>query len=577
MVKLSESAELIAKSRYFLDGEDWNGCALRAGYTGASVEDNPKKWIDLFSEAIYEQKFLPAGRILRNSGRIRGSLLNCFHIAPEDSIESIGNFLRDSLILWSEGGGVGTTLSNLRPNGAKIISKGGESSGPISFLQAADACASTIESGGSRRAAGLAELCVSHPDILSFIDSKSIDKLLSYFNISVGITEDFLDCVESDGVWSLEFNNQKYTEISAVKLWNKIIANMYNHAEPGLLNLDNLHSNNSYYFSSISGVNPCGEASLDNYGSCDLGSIILPSFVSKTGLTNWKELERIIYISIRFLDNILDANKYTLEKIKLVSQASRRIGLGVMGLAEYLFAKKVRYGSQESIYHIEKLMKFIRNTSYKASIELAKEKGSFPKFDAIAFNKAHFVKTLPISLKHDIKKYGIRNCTLLAMPPTGTTSLLVQNENVSSCTGGIEPLFAKGLIRKDRISERPYIHPLCKKFIAEKTPDWFVDSKDLTAKDHLEVQSIIQKYVDGSVSKTINLPKDSTLSELRELMLLYIRDLKGVTVYRDGSRSKQVLYHMNNKELIDYLKKDDTYSNKQIEESVMCHSGKCDI
>jgi len=255
-IKLSSQAQQIGEARYFLDEEDWQGCALRSGYTGASVESNPKQWIDPFSEIIYEQYFLPAGRILRNSGRLRGSLLNCYHLAIGDSIEEIGQFLKDTLVLWSEGGGVGTTLSKLRPEGTAINGKGGVSSGPISFLRAADACASTIESGGSRRAAGLADMVVSHPDIEKFIDAKCVDKLLSYFNISVGVNESFLDAVETKSLWGLSFNKQSHGSVDAEVLWDKIVESMLNHAEPGLLNLTNLYSNASYYFSPISGCNP---------------------------------------------------------------------------------------------------------------------------------------------------------------------------------------------------------------------------------------------------------------------------------------------------------------------------------
>ena len=302
-----------------------------------------------------------------------------------------------------------------------------------------------------------------------------------------------------------------------------------------------------------------------------MGSLVLPRFVSPGGQTNWRKLEQVIFLAVRFLDNILDANKYVLDKIKITAQNSRRIGLGVMGLAEYLFAKKVRYGSEESIQHIERLMRFVRDVSYSASISLAKEKGAFPKFESNPYCKAHFVKTLTPSMRRDIKEYGIRNCTLNAMPPTGTTSLL------SDCTSGIEPLFSKAYRRNDRVSSRVYIHPLYNAFVDSEVPGWYVDTKDLTAKDHLEVQTIIQKYVDGSVSKTINLPKETTKEELNKLILDYIRDLKGVTVYRDGSRGEQVLHHLSDREVKEHLEGDKSYETEQSEEAVKCVSGKCEL
>jgi ribonucleotide reductase alpha subunit len=418
--KLSDNALQIASARYFMEGETWQDCAQRVGFEAAVVENgHAMQYADQFAEIIYDMDFMPGGRILRNSRRASGSLFNCYVLPIGDSIEEIGSYLKDSLILWSEGGGVGCNLSYLRPRGAHIKRKGGHSSGPVSFLEAANASAGTIECGGQRRAAALACINATHPDVMEFIDAKLVHGKLSQFNISVAVTEEFLEAVEADREWQFKFAQQDYGTIRARVIWDKIIENMVSCAEPGLLNWDKLRSNNSYYFDPILSTNPCGEVPLAAYGVCDLGSLVLPNFITGNVNTNWKKLERVIRIAVRFLDNIIDTNKYVLREIDIRAHNGRRVGIGLMGLAEYLFAKKLRYGSEKAVAEVERLVKFIRDASYQASVELAAEKGAFPKFDPIEYGKAHFVRTLPASLRMDIKSKGIRNVTLMAMAPTG--------------------------------------------------------------------------------------------------------------------------------------------------------------
>ena len=975
--KLSSNGLKIAQVRYFLENvdKDWEDVSRRIGRGVGRVENgNSQVWEDKFSNMIYEMDFLPGGRIIRNVGRNKGSLFNCFVIPIEDSIEEIGQFLKDSLTLWSEGGGIGTNFSNLRPRGAIIKGKGGNSSGPVSFLEAADAVASTIESGGQRRAAGLACMNVSHPDILEFIDAKIVHGKISHFNLSVLVDEEFLEAVESDGLWEFKFAQQSMGTIKARIIWDKIISNMIKHAEPGLLNWDNMRSNNSYYYDPVISTNPCitgdtmvyvadgrryvaiktlaeedkdvpvfcfneqthkpevkmmrrpritgrnkkilkvnlddgssvrctenhkfymkdgsikradelvmgdrlhhmvsyhasleeifkgsnsrsadyvwlntdfsatlsehrlvaefslgrklktgelihhkdynslnnaidnlvvmtkkehdilhtkdmlgennpmnrfpeknwlikqdwsdsnngrfkgytpeqvfdiavkysielkrkatqeewyeycrshglpnsryslgnysspskmllaaaekagvvalqysahvreykkylelltetdmdiffedgsiyvnklcdmcgeifsvvwwnrerafcsracssryahsneehrtnkllgyanrqqetrvnqiklyselkkrlnrapmkkewekvcknagisyrirskkeknfnehcfisykelqqaaelnfvvvsieedgyddvyngtvdgnhnfyfmvsedktktkkikynnmlcrqcGEVILESYGSCNLGSLVLPNFITGTINTNWKKLEETIKLAVRFLDNVIELNKYSLKQNDIKAHNSRRIGIGVMGMAEYLFAKKLKYGSKKSVEEIERLMRFIRDIIYETSVELSVEKGAFPKFDSVAYGKAHFVRTLPAKLRMDIKDKGIRNVTCMALAPTGTISLLPE---VSS---GIEPLFKKAYRRNDRVSERIYVHPIYKGLLekGEDIPEWFVDSEDIKPEDHFEIQAVSQKYVDSAVSKCIS-------------------------------------------------------------------------
>ena len=571
---LSDYALTIAQKRYFNDEfEDWSTLSHRVGGEVARAENGRSSYYrEKFAEIIYNLEFLPGGRILRNTGRPRGSLFNCYVLPVGDSREEIGQWLKDSLILWGEGGGVGCNLSYLRPRGALIKGVGGNSSGPVSFLEASDAVANTIESGGSRRAAALACMNVTHPDIMEFIDAKMTHGKLSHYNISVAVTEDFLLAVEADKMWEFKFAQQSYGTVRAREIWDKIIDNMVSGAEPGLLHWNNLTSNNSYYFSPIIATNPCGEVPLSANGVCDLGSIVLPKFVSANGQTQRARLKEVVELAIRFLDNIIDINKYVLHEIDVNAHAGRRIGLGVMGLAEYLFAKGVRYGSEKAIEETESIMKLVRNTAYETSIALATEKGAFPRFDSVQYGKAHFIRSLPAKLKMAIKDRGIRNVTCMAMAPTGTISLLPE---VSS---GIEPLFGKAYVRNDRVSNRVYIHSIYKNHLitGEELPDWFVDTPDLVPTDHFEIQSIVQKYTDGAVSKTINMPKGTTSEELSKFTLEYIHDLKGVTVYVDGSRELQIATHLSEEEARDYIDTGDVDSIPD-ETSTKCATGVCEL
>jgi len=571
MSKLTENALKVAERRYFMDSEDWDACSRRVSSAVATAENSHMvKYAEEFGRIIYNLDFLPGGRILRNAGRQRGSMFNCYHLPMGDSREEIGQFYKDSLILWGEGGGIGVNASFLRPEGAPIKGVGGVSSGPVSFLRASDAIAETVESGGSRRAAALACMNVTHPDIIKFIDAKLKHGVLSCYNISVAVTDKFLEAVEADDDWEYKFAHQSYGVIKARKIWNKIINNMVECAEPGLLNWDKLIKNNSYYYDPVLGTNPCGEAVLSPYDVCDLGSLVLPNFITGTINTNWKKLEETIKIAVRFLDDVIEVNKYVLHEIDIKAHNSRRIGLGVMGLAEYLFAKKLKYGSRKAIAEVERLMRFIRDVTYETLVELAQEKGAFPKFDPIPYGKASFIRKLPASLRMAIKKHGVRCVTALAIAPTGTISL------VADVTSSIEPLIKKAYKRTDRVGERMYVHPMYLDHLqtGDPLPSWYVDSDDLDPSDHFEVQVAVQKFVDGAVSKTINMPAGTTPDQLSHLMLEYIHDLKGVTVYVDGSREGQILNSVSEEEVRNYLERNKAVTSA---EAVQCTTGMCDL
>jgi len=599
---LSKNSEDTFKSRYaFNESENWNELADRVGRVGASVEITDRsKWETRYGGMIEDMLFLPGGRILRNSGRPRGTLFNCYVEPFEDSIEEIGDFQKNCGILWSEGGGVGCNASFLRPESAPIVQKGGESSGPLSFLKWANSGANCIKTGGSRRAAGLILMLVSHPDIFKFIKVKNqrftatmeqiqealkeypdvfdyIEPIikkgeLSNYNLSVGVMEDFLDAVEANDNWNLKWHHKVWDTVKAREIWDLVLDNMVKCAEPGLINWDNLRSNNSYYFDPIISTNPCGEVPLGAHGVCCLGSLVLPRFISKKN-TNWKLMQETVYNAVRFLDNIIQVNRYpiTIPEIQRKAFDGRRIGLGFMGLAEYLFAKKVRYGSPEAIDEIEKLVKNIRNYAYEASIKIAEEKGAFPKFDTKMFSKANFIRSLPASIRMDIKKYGIRNVSLMAVAPTGTISLIPE------VTGSAEPLPFKAYMRHDEIGDRAYVHPIYQDIIKnnQATPEWFVDTTDLKPEDHFETQVIIQKYVDGAISKTINTPKGFKAEQLSHLLLEYIRDLKGVTLYVDGSKHGQILVPIKSKkEVKKYIDEGKVHTDA---DELSCGTGTCEI
>jgi ribonucleoside-diphosphate reductase alpha chain len=302
----------------------------------------------------------------------------------------------------------------------------------------------------------------------------------------------------------------------------------------------------------------------------------MPNFITEQGRTNWKKLEDTIRLAVRFLDNVIDINNYPITEIDIVAHNARRIGLGLMGWAEWFFAKKVRYGSPDAVIEIERFMKFFRDTIYTVLIELSVEKGSFPMFEPIAYGKASFIRKLPASLRKEIKSKGVRCCTAITQPPAGTTSLLPE------VTSGCEPLYAKAYKRKDRVSERIYIHPIYQNLITQgnlienkELPNWFVDTFDLTPKDHLETQATLQRYLDNSISKTLNLPKGTTVGQLSDWLLEYLYDLKGVTVYVDGSREGQVLNHISHEEAVKIVLegKDTT----DVPEEQKCKSGVCEV
>ena len=529
----------------------------------ASAEkDNEKELEDMFYNELINKRFIPAGRIMANArpnSKVK-NYNNCFAIEIKDSMEGIFSALKDDALIQKQGGGVGFSLSHLRPKGAGI-SAGGESSGPLSFLRIFNESAKSIHTGGGRRGAHIATLDISHPDIEEFITCKHGDKNKEFtqFNLSVCITDKFIEAVKKDLDWNLEFEGKIYKTVKAGYLYELMTKNAFIYAEPGILCVDTINKeSNVSYIGSCEQTNPCGEVPLLPYESCNLGSLKLSTFV-KNPFTNkaevdWDQLEKSIKIAIKFLDNNLDASSYPLKRIENTVKSLRRIGLGFTAYADMLIKLGLSYGSKEALKFTDKLGAFIRDTAYRCSIELAKEKGSFEKFDADKYLSSEFCKRLPEDIRKSIKKYGIRNSSLLSVAPTGTISLSIGQ----NCSSGIEPVFSLEQRRKIRtgngdetIEQITYSEAyLDWKTINnnKETPDYFKTTATITPKEHIDTQSIWQKYIDNSISKTINIPKEFTYEQYKDLFLYaYDAGCKGITSFWEGGSLSPILSNASSK------------------------------
>ena len=543
--------------------EMWRRIARGVSGNEKSVKQK-KIWEEKFYEAMTDFKFVPGGRILSGAGTgYKVTYYNCFVIpSPKDSRDGILESLKQMVEIMARGGGVGINLSSLRPRGARVTKVNGFSSGPCNWAELFSvATKDIIQQGGTRRGALMLMLWDWHPDIEEFITVKQDLARINGANLSVCVSDTFMDAVKNDRDWDLYFpdpTDPEYDEkwdgimdhwtalgkkpkvaktIKARYLWDLICNAAWRSAEPGLVFMERynkMHANN--YFNYINCVNPCGEEGLPAWGVCNLSSINLASLVNDTGEMDYKKLAEIAKTSVRFQDNIIDQDVYVFEGIRQTQlNGERRIGLGTMGLGDALIKMKLRYGSDESIPVIEKIYSIIRDAAFEESIEIAREKGPFPKFDKKKYPEGLFIKTLPKSIQEGIKRYGVRNSIILMQAPTGSTSLMA---GVSS---GIEPVYEFSFIRRDRLGEHILYHPLFdawkKEHVNEPTPSYFVSANDLTPEDHVKVQAAIQKYVDASISKTVNAPKAHTVEEVKRLyMMAYDLGCKGVTYMRDGSR-----------------------------------------
>jgi len=529
----------------------------------AEKKENRKKTEEEFYNELSSTRLIPAGRILANS-RPQSPMKNynnCFTIDVEDSMEGIFNSLKEDALISKMGGGVGFDISKLRPKG-ESLSKGGESSGVISFLKIFDQSAKTIITGGQRRSAHIALLDISHPDIEEFISIKKGDKnkVLTQFNISVKVSDAFIEAVKVDKDWELVFDGKVYKTLKARDLYDKLAHNAYKHNEPGIFNRDIVERyNNGYWAFKMDRVNPCGELVMPSYSLCCLSALNLTQFVdnpfSDTAAFDVEKFRKTVSIAIRFLDNVLERTDYPLDKIKEFSKKWRRIGLGITGLGDLFAMLKVSYGSEESLKISEIIASNLRDESYISSSLLAAEKGSFPSFERDKLLNANFVKQLPDKIRKSIKENGLRNIQMNTIAPTGTTSFSVGQ----NCSSGIEPIFSVQYERNirtgrgnDTKTETVYDYAwlmYLEEFGNEaEKPDYFSTTLDIDPYRAIDVQAVFQKYIDHSISKTLNLPPGTSYEEYKNMfMYAYEKGLKGFTTFNPEGSMKGVLEYKSNK------------------------------
>ena len=526
----------------------------------ASVEKNKEQWEKEFYAALEDFKFLPAGRITAGAGTNRKvTLFNCFVMGTiPDDMEGIFNMLKEAALTMQQGGGIGYDFSTVRPNGALVKGVAADASGPLSFMDVWDSMCRTIMSAGSRRGAMMATMRCDHPDIEQFISAKSDPIRLRMFNLSVLVTDPFMEAVKNDGDWNLIFNGEVYKTLKARTLWDQIMQSTYDYAEPGVIFIDRINKlNNLNYCETISATNPCGEQPLPPYGACLLGSINFAQLVEKpfekSAKINEAELESLVATAVRMMDNVVDASKFPLKEQAQEAKNKRRIGLGVTGLADALLMVGLRYGSDEAAAQTERWLHILAKSAYSASVELAKEKGAFPLFDAEAFLKSGSMQTMDKEICCDIKKYGIRNALLTSIAPTGTISLYAGN--VSS---GIEPVFAysytRKVLQKDGSKTEEEVVDYAVRMWRDlkgdtPLPDYFVNAQTLSPLEHVKMQSAAQKWIDSSISKTINCPEDIDFESFKSVyMEAYETGCKGCTTYRPNDVTGSVLTVSSSKE-----------------------------
>lgn len=561
-MKLTVNSIRVLKSRYLRKDESGNtietpgqlfkrvadniaSAELKYGKSNEQVEQIR----DEFYEALSTLSFVPNSPTLMNAGTPMQQLSACFVLPIDDSMEGIFDSVKATALIHQSGGGTGFSFSRLRPKGDAVRSTGGVASGPISFMRVFNAATEVIKQGGKRRGANMGILRVDHPDIMDFIQCKQKEGDLNNFNISVAITDKFMEAVKNDTTYELlnPRSRKPIKELKAKKVFDLITTLAWNNGEPGIVFIDRINRDNpTPALGEIEATNPCGEQPLLPYESCNLGHINLTKMV-KNGEVDWDEIKRLVWLGIRFLDNVVDMNKFPMERITEMVQGNRKVGLGVMGFADMLIQIGIPYNSQEAVDMADKVMSFISQEAKKASIDLANEKGSFPNIDRSLFSDQQ-----------------MRNACLTTIAPTGTTSI------IANSSSGIEPLFAVSFVRRNVLNDEEMIetNPIFEKIAKERgfysnelmkkisrsgsiqgydeIPDdvkrVFVTSLEIDPVWHIKIQAAFQKHIDNAVSKTINFPNDATIDDIAQAYLLsYKLGCKGITVYRYGSRDMQVL------------------------------------
>ncbi len=519
----------------------------------AAVEDQPGDWEPRFYSALEDFQYLPAGRILAGAGTGRSvTLFNCFVMGTiPDSMGGIFDMLKEAALTMQQGGGIGYDFSTIRPKGASVLGVGADASGPLSFMDVWDSMCRTIMSAGSRRGAMMATLRCDHPDIEDFITAKQDAARLRMFNLSVLVTDPFMEAVKADGSWDLVFDGKVYRTVQARDLWNQIMQSTFDFAEPGVIFIDRINAeNNLSYCETIAATNPCGEQPLPPYGACLLGSINLARLVADPfgdGATlDEAKLEELVATAVRMMDNVVDASRFPLPEQAAEAKAKRRIGLGVTGLADALLMVGERYGSEGAARLTSHWLERIARAAYLASAHLARDKGAFPLFDKDAFLASPVMQRMDDDVRGAVAEHGIRNALLTSIAPTGTISLYAGN--VSS---GIEPVFAYSYTRKvlqkdgSRTEEEVVdyaVQMYRDKFGEGDLPEHFVNAQTLSPLDHVRMQAAAQPWIDSSISKTINCPEDISFEDFKEVyMAAWDQGCKGCTTYRPNDVTGSVL------------------------------------
>jgi ribonucleoside-diphosphate reductase alpha chain len=520
----------------------------------AAPERDQALWEGRFYEALEDFKFLPAGRILAGAGTERSvTLFNCFVMGTvPDDMAGIFEHLKEAALTMQQGGGIGYDFSTLRPKGAAVKGVGADASGPLPFMDVWDAMCRTIMSAGHRRGAMMATMRCDHPDIENFIAAKQEAGRLRMFNLSVLVTDAFMQAVKEDSSWDLVFGGTVYRTVEARALWDSIMRATYAYAEPGVIFIDRVNNrNNLHYCETIAATNPCGEQPLPPYGACLLGSINLAKLVDRPfesdAAIDMGRLEALVATSVRMMDNVTDVSRFPLPQQQQEALAKRRIGLGVTGLADALIFCGARYGSADAVALTDKWMAAIRRAAYLASVELAKEKGPFPLFDREQYLAGETIGELDADVQEAIAAHGIRNSLLTSIAPTGTISILA--DNVSS---GLEPVFSfeytrtvlmpDGSRKEEAVTD--YALRLYRRLKGEnaRLTDAFVDAQRLSPSDHVVMQAAVQKYIDSSISKTINIPVDLPFEQFKNVyQMAYEMGCKGCTTYRPNEITGAVL------------------------------------
>ena len=549
--KEDELGRSVLEMKYLAPGEK-NPWELwkRQAKALASVEKTPElqdKWEAAFFDALKNFKFVPGGRIMHGAGRedITTTLNNCYVVGiKDDSIKSIYDCVIQEAMTYKYGGGCGHDLSVLRPGGDEILGTGGNSCGPVGFMNLFSENTNTIAQHG-RRGANMQTLRVDHPDIEKFIEIKTGDvDMVKYSNISVLLTDEFMDAVQSNSDFDLHWGGKKYSTVKAKDLWMKIIEHAHSSAEPGLLFWDTMTKyHNAEYCSPLVSTHPCAEQPLPDGGCCNLGALNLERFVDQDGNFDFDGFKETTAVGARFLDNVIDYNldRHALEEQKQNAKNDRRVGLGILGLGDMLVKMGIKYDSDEALETIGKIMEIHRDTAYETSAELAKEKGQFPNFDWDGYSQSLFVQDLPKKLQNKIKKNGVRNCTLTTVAPTGSGAI------VARVTSGVEPIFATSYQRKVKKNDSlgkefdtfTVYHPVVKEMFGtdENLPEYVVTAHNVDPYFRVKMQGVVQKYIDSSISSTVNLAEETTVDTVADIyMTAYKADLKGITVYREGSR-----------------------------------------